>query len=330
MDKRQIDNENKSFSHHHSQTVFTERGTVARTFDSLSFSFGEALIGATINEVMALSKVNTVPSVSFMICQTIGDKITMMRPYVKGTTLSDKIITEGPSNRCKNLGYAISIAKTLVALHKNGITANNIKANNVIIDTNDEAVLVDFGIGAIFADTLNGDNQIMSFIIQGPEGTTNTNKPPTTARDMFQFGLLLFVMFVGSLPWTVPNLPRMMKQMNSGEIPIPNYLDDDVKTLLSSLFNPNPQMRPTAEETLKALEEMSQFCAKPVHHLSKNVNQCKSFKSLGAVLAMPKAQSGIIGQRSSMSSLPLRKRTSDSLTRIDSFRDITPPTFVLQ
>jgi len=315
-------------NHYHSQTYQTENGNVVRIFQCSRFNNPEAMVTKICQDVSNISSINFSNGIPFQSANRCGLSVQIVRTYIPGSPFSEVLFDHGPRPRASSLKYAYTIIRTINELHQRGYSAGIIRPENVILTTSNDAVLVDFGVEAIYHDNVHAENKVFSFALLGPEGASSNTSTVTQARDIFQFGLLFYAFFVGHLPWAVVNLPRMLKQMTTGTIPIPTHLDCDVQELLRSMFHPDPATRPSASVIMSRIETMiakPHTSCQPVQS-SYPIQPSKSFKSLGEVIAKGTGSVTTTDSKetSNMTTFPLRFRTS-GLSVTKSSRDIMLP-----
>ena len=135
--------------------------------------------------------------------------------YIKGQTLSD-FLTANANDIGKLLRVAEKIASGLAAAHKLGIVHRDIKPENIIVDEHEEPKILDFGLAkpiaplqttdqAVSGETVKANLTRMGTVIgtvayMSPEQARGESVD--TRSDIFSFGVLLYRMFTGQMPFS--------------------------------------------------------------------------------------------------------------------------------
>ena len=121
--------------------------------------------------------------------------------YVEGTNLA-QAVREGNFDSNRKLDVIIQVCKALSYAHKNRVIHRDIKPANVLIDTEGNALVLDFGIAKFFGD---GGYQTSTDMVMGtvhymsPEQQTGTSQV-TAASDLYSLGVLMYELFTGAKP----------------------------------------------------------------------------------------------------------------------------------
>ncbi len=170
-------------------------------------------------------------------------------PYVvmellTGPSLKDRL-EEGPLAPQEALKVAAEVAAGLAAAHALGVVHRDVKPGNVIL-TSSGAKVFDFGIAAIAGapDVAGPDGRILATLsCVAPERLRGGTVLP--ASDMFGWGVLLFRVLTGKLPW--PASATLEERVSAAAplpvIPgVPGKIDDLYRSCLAD----DPDDRPTA------------------------------------------------------------------------------------
>jgi WD40 repeat protein/Tfp pilus assembly protein PilF/predicted Ser/Thr protein kinase len=206
---------------------------------------------------------------------------------VEGGSLEDwikkkKLYEGGPEKALERiLDVSIQFARALHFAHEKGLVHQDIKPANVLMTTEGEVKLTDFGLARARAaaeegDRPDGDKHVQVSIADGtqaywsPEQAENSERrkagmprvPLTHATDIYSWAVSVFELFTGSVTWPSGSVVEhyletyLQEKTESGQIPrMPEALSD----LLRKCLAQKPEDRPKAmHEVGAALEGIYQ------------------------------------------------------------------------
>jgi tetratricopeptide (TPR) repeat protein len=146
---------------------------------------------------------------------------------LEGETLSTRIRRTGGLPRQEAFRIAVQMAEGLEAAHEAGIVHADFKSGNVLLALGrrgERAVITDFGLARIDPSWVPPD-ETRTIATEGqPAGTMAYMSPEqmtggtvTAASDIYSFGIVLFEMATGKLPFDLRNPMRGVVQRVSGE-----------------------------------------------------------------------------------------------------------------
>ncbi|DBB01817.1 hypothetical protein WJX77_001467 [Trebouxia sp. C0004] len=177
-------------------------------------------------------------------------QIFMVMELVHGGELFDKIIAEGPMSEADGRHVVQQLLDGLDHCHQQGIFHRDLKPENVLLTTNGDVKLSDFGLGHLPSSSLHND------VLQTTCGTPNYVAPEVLMQqgyygapaDVWSLGVLLYVIMAGTLPFDEPNLPALFNKIARADYPVPTWFTQDMISVFNAMLNPNPQKRATIAE----------------------------------------------------------------------------------
>jgi len=180
--------------------------------------------------------------------------------YIRGGTLSDRIKKCGPLPVNDILRWSMDVCSALSYAHKQGVIHRDLKPDNIMMDTDDHAIVMDFGIArAAQVSTITkkgaviGSPQYMS-----PElasGTQIDNR-----SDIYSMGVVLYQMATATLPFQSKDALTLMYSHIHDVPEPPDIRNPDVPVWLRDIIliclSKYPKDRyPTVDELSQALAE---------------------------------------------------------------------------
>jgi serine/threonine protein kinase len=176
-------------------------------------------------------------------------------PFMRGETLEARINREAPLPEAEVRRIGRELAEGLAAIHEAGLVHRDIKPGNVWLEKPAGRVkILDFGLARNRGDaqlTLDG-SIVGSPAFMAPE---QAKRQPTDARsDLFGFGVVLYMMASGKLPFDGDDALTMMFAVTSSDPRPLTGVAADLTALIMRLLAKSPDDRPqTARAVLAAL-----------------------------------------------------------------------------
>ncbi|RWS26508.1 Ribosomal protein S6 kinase 2 alpha-like protein [Leptotrombidium deliense] len=172
--------------------------------------------------------------------QTEG-KLYLVLDFLRGGDLFTRLNKEVMFTEEDVKFYLAELALALGHLHSLGIIYRDLKPENILLDCNGHISLTDFGLSK---ESLH-EEKTYSFCgtveYMAPE--IINRKGHTSAVDWWSFGVLMFEMLTGVLPFQGSNRKETMQQIMKAKLCMPQYLSPEAQSLLRCLFKRNPLNR---------------------------------------------------------------------------------------
>jgi serine/threonine protein kinase/tetratricopeptide (TPR) repeat protein len=167
-----------------------------------------------------------------------------------------------PNNELNENRLRKSIAQLaigIIALHEQGIVHRDLKPSNVMVETNGQVKILDFG---LVAELQTATDQTASLRSAQFAGTPRYAAPEqmfgdrTEATDWYAFGVMLFEALTSEAPFK-GNQMELLRQKQNDDPPLlfgREGVSEDLAQLTDSLLNREPQERIVATEIIKLLQ----------------------------------------------------------------------------
>jgi len=179
-----------------------------------------------------------------------GQQFIVME-YVEGETLREMV----PVRRLQDaIGYATQIAEALQEAHSQGIVHRDIKAENIMVNSKDQVKVMDFGLAKLKGSlkiTKTGA-KVGTIAYMAPEQIRG--EKVDARSDIFSFGIVLYEMLAGRLPFRGDNEAAMVYSiMDEDPQPLQKFLPDAPSELMHIL---NRALEKDREERYQTIHEM--------------------------------------------------------------------------
>ncbi|XP_016372220.1 ribosomal protein S6 kinase alpha-1-like isoform X2 [Sinocyclocheilus rhinocerous] len=173
--------------------------------------------------------------------QTEG-KLYLILDFLRGGDLFTRLSKEVMFTEEDVKFYLAELALGLDHLHGLGIIYRDLKPENILLDEEGHIKLTDFG---LCKEAIDYEKKAYSFC-----GTVEYMAPEVVNRqghthsaDWWSFGVLMFEMLTGSLPFQGKDRKETMNLILKARLGMPQFLSAEAQNLLRALFKRNPTNR---------------------------------------------------------------------------------------
>ena len=203
-----------------------------------------------VKEVLAAQKVASFCTAAIIDAQLDEDPPYVVSEFVPGKDLQETVSQDGIQRGSKLQRLAVSTATALVAIHKAGIVHRDFKPGNVLLGPDGPRV-IDFGIARVDDGTATMTNSIVgtpSYMApEQIEGRGITDK-----CDIFAWGCVMAFASTGRAPFGSDTVPAVVHRVVTAP-PDLDGLDENLRPVVESCLDKDPQNRPNAQTLLMRL-----------------------------------------------------------------------------
>ncbi|MCA9535324.1 MAG: protein kinase [Myxococcales bacterium] len=178
-----------------------------------------------------------------------GGQLWYLRPYVAGTTLSERL-AQGPLPMDEALSVCGQVADALHALHRAGLLHRDLCPERIILQADGRAVILDATVAAPVDSAHERVFGTAPFV--SPEEVEG--KPTSFRSDLYALGCILYAALAGEPPFDGAIADVLSAQLNQTPPPLKVELGAEVRTLLDQLLDKEPRRRPfSAQKVARTL-----------------------------------------------------------------------------
>lgn len=207
-----------------------------------------------------------------------GENLALVLRFIDGNSLGDRIDENGAQPLEFVFSSARDILPALGFAHSRGVIHRDIKAPNILVDTEGRSFLTDFGIAAVeftergtqFGTSVGTPHYMSPEQIKTPREITMENKGYRS--DIYSYGVLLYEMLTGILPFggnAGPDETFVVQRAHCDETPVPLRqikadIPASVEEVVLHCLAKSPDDRPqSCKELLEEFEAAMSTGARP-------------------------------------------------------------------
>jgi serine/threonine-protein kinase len=174
--------------------------------------------------------------------------------YVDGEDLAALLRRIGRVPAAKGVEIARKLCAGLAAAHARGVLHRDLKPSNIMIDSTGEVRIMDFGLAAVSEQIDRAEIHAGTPAYMAPEQLAG--RQVSVQSDLYAFGLVLYEMLTGKVPFAGDTIPEMIRARELNRITSPSTLVPDLDAAASRVIlqclDPDPAKRPASALALMA------------------------------------------------------------------------------
>ncbi|CAO2832414.1 unnamed protein product [Amaranthus hypochondriacus] len=182
----------------------------------------------------------------YEVIETPSD-ICMVIEYVKCGELFDYIVEKGRLQEDEARKFFQQIISGVEYFHRNMVVHRDLKPENLLLDSNYNVKIADFGLSNVMRD---------GHFLKTSCGSPNYAAPEVISGklyagpevDVWSCGVILYALLCGTLPFDDENIPNLFKKIKGGIYTLPSHLSPGARDLIPRMLVVDPMKRITIPE----------------------------------------------------------------------------------
>ncbi|KAK4483923.1 hypothetical protein RD792_011132 [Penstemon davidsonii] len=204
---------------------------------------GKYEVGRTIGE-------GTFAKVKFAQNTETGESVAM-KVLDRSTIIKHKMVDQvhhGRLSESESRRYFQQLIDGVDYCHSKGVYHRDLKPENLLLDSQGNLKISDFGLSAFPAEGVN--------LLRTTCGTPNYVAPEVLSHkgysgalaDIWSCGVILYVLMAGYLPFDEIDLTTLYGKIENAQFSCPSWFPVGAKSLIHRILDPNPETRIRIEE----------------------------------------------------------------------------------
>ncbi|XP_078675691.1 MAP/microtubule affinity-regulating kinase 3-like isoform X26 [Branchiostoma floridae x Branchiostoma belcheri] len=171
----------------------------------------------------------------------------LVMEYASGGEVFDYLVAHGRMKEKEARAKFRQIVSAVQYCHQKRVVHRDLKAENLLLDSDMNIKIADFG----FSNEFTPGNKLDTFCGSPPYAAPELfqgKKYDGPEVDVWSLGVILYTLVSGSLPFDGQNLKELRERVLRGKYRIPFYMSTDCENLLKRFLVLNPLKRGSLEE----------------------------------------------------------------------------------
>jgi serine/threonine protein kinase len=216
-----------------------------------------------------------------------GDIAYIAMELMEGPELLDIVAENQPLPIGEKLDVAFQVAEGLAYAHEHGVVHRDIKPSNIMVLRGRHVKIADFGIAKLESSLwrTQHDKIIGSPLFMSPE---QIQSHPTDARsDIFSFGIVLYKMLTGKLPFNGDSINSVFYQIINEEPQKPSSLNPEIPVVLDNVVAKCLAKKPEDRyQNAHELKSDLHSCRRLLSDANANIDHANHYFEDGAVTSV--------------------------------------------
>lgn len=170
--------------------------------------------------------------------------------YARGRQLFDIVLDNGPMDEKDARRIFRQILSGVDYIHKNSIVHRDLKIENILVDENGNAKIIDFGLSNFYDNKRLLTTFCGSLYFAAPELLLG-QKYCGPEVDVWSLGVILYVMICGTVPFDDKDMHTLQSKIKSAKLTFPGFVSERAKKLISSMVFVEPAQRYDLEQVMR-------------------------------------------------------------------------------
>lgn len=205
----------------------------------------ERMMEQITREIAVMRRVRHPNVVELKEVMATKSKIFIVMEFAAGGELLSKVAPGRRLGEDASRRYFQQLIGAVDFCHSRGVFHRDIKPENLLLDSNGDLKVSDFGLSALY------DHRCEDGLLHTRCGTPAYAAPEVlrtkgydgAKADIWSCGVVLYVLLAGFLPFDDYDLAAMFRKAIRSQYGFPAWFSNETKRLVSKLLNPNPGKR---------------------------------------------------------------------------------------